>query len=305
MSVTPALRPAAARRREERVGGASGTPALRVRRSLGVAYRRATQRRRALPQILIIGAIKSGTSSLYRWLVQHPQVSPPATGRKELRFFDSAFDRGVPWYRSQFPLLHKLERGGYPGKVAGARSLDATPNYLFHPLAPARAQGVVPDAKIVVLLRNPVDRAVSHYAMAVRRGREDLSPETAIESESERIAPSLAAARAGASPHPGFLEYEYLSYVSRGMYAEQLRRWFDHYDRSQMLVLRSEDLFADPDSVCRRIVSFLGLQPWSGPSFPVRNTDRPVPVDIDLRQSLEERFAEPNEELAQLVGIRW
>jgi hypothetical protein len=305
MSVTPALRPAAARRREERVGGALWTPPLRARRSLGAAYRRATQGRRALPQILIIGAIKSGTSSLYRWLVQHPQVAPPATGRKELRFFDNSFDRGESWYRSQFPLSSKLERGAYPGTVAGAGCIEATANYLFHPLVPERMASVIPEARLVVLLRNPVDRAISHYAMSVRSGVEDLPLETAIATEAERIAPSLAAATAGEPSHGRLMEYEYHSYVTRGLYAEQLRRWYEHFDRSQVFVQRSEDLFADPESVCRRILSFLGLEPWSGPRFPMRNPDRPAPVEIDLRESLEARFAEPNEELAELVGVRW
>lgn len=305
MSVTPAPAPAATRDGTEApVNPFVQRAPFRLRRSVGTAYRRGTQSRRALPGILVLGAIKAGTSSLFRWLVQHPQVAPPATGKKELRFFDTNYQRGVGWYRAQFPLAAKLAEGGYRGIERGARCIDATPNYLFHPLAPERAARVVPEARMLVLLRNPVDRALSHYAMNVRIGLEDLPLGEALAAEADRIAPSLEHIRAGGTSKE-LLPYELFSYVSRGFYAEQLRRWYDVFPREQLLVLRSEDLFADPPAVGAQIVAFFGLDPWSGAPFPTRNADIEPEVTPDLRRSLEARFAEPNEDLAELVSIRW
>ena len=147
-------------------------------RRLRADYRQLTAPLRGLPSVLIIGAQKGGTTSLFSYLVQHPDVLAPLT--KEIHYFDLQYDREDKWYRGHFPFARRLERG--------AVTIDASPYYLPHPLVPARAAQLVPEAKLVAVLRDPVDRALSHYHHEVRAGRESLSFADAIDQEAERLA---------------------------------------------------------------------------------------------------------------------
>jgi len=128
------------------------------------------------PNYLIIGAAKCGTGSLYRYLIQHPEIKPALT--KEVRFFDKYYDKGTNWYRVSFPFKNFLRRNYVTG--------EATPRYLDHPHAPKRVKEVIPNAKFIILLRNPIDRAYSMYNMRVGRKRENLSFEEAINQEKKR-----------------------------------------------------------------------------------------------------------------------
>ena len=134
---------------------------------------------RKLPDFLIVGVMKGGTTSLFRYLVRHPQVLPPF--RKEIKYFDCNYINGQNWYQAHFPLKKKFVGGS---KLTG----EATPYYIFHPQAPMRIAEALPEAKIIILLRNPIDRAYSHYQHMVRVGREPLSFEEAIAAEPERLA---------------------------------------------------------------------------------------------------------------------
>src|SRR5579885_2674785 len=135
-------------------------------------YRTITSSIRLLPDFIIIGTQRGGTTSLYAYLGQHPQIAPAVI--KEVHFFDNNYERGVGWYRTQFPFL--IEKSiakniGQQNFITG----EASPYYLFHPHVPERAAKVVPGAKLIVLLRNPIDRAYSHYYHEVELGHEKLS----------------------------------------------------------------------------------------------------------------------------------
>src|SRR6187551_3563074 len=148
-------------------------PVRKVVRNAIWTYGRATSRWRPLPDFLVIGAQKAGTTALYAYLRWHPGIAGPSW--KEVCFFDRHWWRGEAWYRGQFPLR------------AGERLVgEASPSYLFHPLAPERARSLVPGAKLVALLRDPVDRAYSQYQHEVALGREPLSFEDALAAEEER-----------------------------------------------------------------------------------------------------------------------
>lgn len=259
---------------------------------------------RGLPDFLVIGAQRCGTSSLYKWLEHHPDVV--ASLRKETEFFSFRTTRGLDWYRGHFPsrrrrTLHRMRRGRDP------LVFEATPNYLFHPDVPARAHAVVPDARLVVLLRNPVDRAYSHYRHMVRHGKEPLGFEEAIDREAERIAGE--AERMHDDPAYRSHPWDRWSYVSRGRYAEQLERWLALYPRDRLLVIRSEDLYADPGVELGRLLGFLGL-PAGGPSE-LRNWSAVHPSDQGMnpatRERLDAAFAGPNRALDALLGVemRW
>src|SRR5947209_1159841 len=141
--------------------------------------------RRALPDFLIIGAQKAGTTSLYRYLAAHPDIV--ASTRKEVHFFDINFWRGEWWYRSLFPLRRRLQRRP-PLRNRPAITGEASPYYLFHPFAPERAAQLLPDAKLIVLLRDPVERAWSHYRHEVANGRETMTFPDALAAEPARLA---------------------------------------------------------------------------------------------------------------------
>jgi hypothetical protein len=258
---------------------------------LRVRARQPTARWRRLPDLLVIGAQRCGTSTLYRHLGRHPGVAPSV--RKEVEYFSRRFGRGEAWYRAHFAL------------AAGARRLafEATPDYLFHPLAAARAAQLVPDARLVVMLRDPAARAWSHYHHMVALGYEPLDFAGAVAAEQERCAGDLARL-AGDPLHDPVALLRY-SYVARGQYAGQLQRWLAHYVPERVLVVRSEDFFADPASVFRRVVGFAGLAPWQPEAFVNASRmrgDGPGAPPPDARALLSRAFAGVNDDLAALLG---
>lgn len=276
--------------------------ALRWRLVLArVHVRRLTAGGRVLPDFLVIGAQRSGTSSLYRYLGAHPNVVPPV--RKEVGYFTRRYSAGESWYRAHF---HLAARRRLASALQGHPPLafEATPDYLVHPLAPARAARLLPDAKVVVLLRDPVERAFSHYRHMVRLGFETLPFAAALEREPERLADDLVHLQRDPGHDPKrFLRF---SYVTRGLYAEQLGRWYTHYPIDRLLVLESAEMFDHPRRVYGRLLQFLGLPEWSPRRFANISTVAPKGTDGDMtsaiRSQLRERFAGPDEALADLLG---
>jgi hypothetical protein len=271
-----------------------------VRTRLGL--RAPTARFRSLPDFLIIGGMRCGTSSLYKYLAQHPRVAPSL--RKEIHYLTFDYGKGESWYRSHFPLS---ARKWMSGLVRGSRlqTFEATPDYLFHPYAAERAARLVPDAKLIVLLRNPVSRAISHYVHNVGWGKETLPISEALLQEDERISGDLERLRA--DPLDFCFDYRLFSYVARGIYVDQLRVWERHYPRSRLLVIKSEDLYERTSETYREIQEFLGLPQWRPPQFP--NFDRrwggtkpTVEIPDEVREWLAERFAPYNLRLYEWLG---
>jgi hypothetical protein len=242
---------------------------------------------RALPDAMIIGAMKSGTSSLHYYLTQSPQVIAPL--RKEVHYFDLNFARGESWYRANFGLA------GQEGV-----NVDSSPYYLFHPEVPQRAHALVPDAKLIVLLRDPVRRAYSHYWHERDKGREPLSFEDAIAAESDRIERDHERLARGEIERSE--AHQYFSYLARGRYAEQLERWLRVYPREQLLVLRFEDLVRDPLPVLNRSLGWLGLAAMQGARLEPRNTRKYPQIEAATAGRLREYFEPHNAALERLLG---
>lgn len=254
----------------------------------------------ALPDFVVLGTQKAGTTYLYHLLTHHPHVETVAS--KELHFFDNNFELGVEWYRECFPTPEWKD-----GRLTVTG--EATPYYLFHPHAARRMAEVVPGARLIVLLRNPVDRAYSHYQMIARKGVELRTFEEAVEAE----VGMLRGETKGALEHeqhagPGHQLY---SYLSRGVYVDQLRRWAEFFDREQMLVLKSEDFFERPAETLEIVLGFLGLQGGVSADkevFGKRNEGRyERGIDPGTRQRLETLFGPHNERLYEYLGVdlRW
>lgn len=237
---------------------------------------------RPLPDALIIGAMKSGTTSLNAWLRQHPQVLFPC--RKELHYFDQNSNRSVGWYRSHFPLLRQLQK-----PAGGFCTLEATPAYLYRPEVPQRMHALLPEARLIAILRNPVQRAISHYDHRHRHKRELRSLEEAL------TAPHGVDGLGNKVPDN--------LYKHRGHYAEQIARVLSCYPREQLLVLRSEDLFADPDAAYRRVLEFLQIDSSHAlADRKPRNVSRQKhEVPAAVIEHLEEHFRGPNAALGRLL----
>lgn len=253
---------------------------------------------RALPEFLIIGAAKAGTTAVFNYLEQHPLVRSPL--RKEVYFFDRTWRRGLNWYRAFFPRRSELEALRAAHGQAGITG-ESTPDYLFHPHVPARIQQTVPHARLIVLLRNPVERAFSYWTMMCDRGGEDLSFENAVEQEEQRLAGEFE--RMVADPDYFSLVRQQRSYLARGYYHEQLECWLRVFPREQLLVLLAEDLKSDPAGTMTRVTGHLGLPPIQLPEYRKVHPGRyRQSLAENTRRRLEEHFRPHNERLAGLLG---
>jgi hypothetical protein len=258
----------------------------RARVLAATSWRSTTAGLRPWPDFVILGGMRCGTSSLYRWLSAHPQVTPAT--KKELNYFDVDHAKGQRWYRSHFPLLRH-------GRITG----EASPYMLFYFVSPERVARELPETKLIALLRNPVERAISHYWFSRKMEIETEPLETAIRLEPERLAPEKEAfIRGGKCPH-----HRWFSYLARGEYASQLERWFAYVGRERILVLESEKVFSDPDTRAL-LTDWLGVAPSARPFAHINRRSR-EPVDPALLATLEHHFEPHNEELFALLGTRF
>jgi Sulfotransferase domain len=260
-------------------------------------FRLMTGALRILPDYIIIGAQKCGTSSLYRYLNDHPAIAPAAG--KEVHYFDWHYSRGPRWYRAHFPTIVAREmfraRAGRP-LVTG----EASPYYLFHPHAPGRIKALLPNVKLIALLRNPVERALSAYHHQVRAGSEPLPFDEAMDQEPARLAPEVD--RLTQDPAYKSMAHRRFSYLARGRYADQLEAWFRVFPREQLLVVRSEDFFEEPAATVAQVLEFLGLPRGNLKGFRRFNAGYYGSVEPAIQARLIEYFAPHNERLYALLG---
>ena len=266
-----------------------------------LAARHLVDGNRRLPELLVIGAQRAGTSSLYKWLESHPNVV--ASLRKETEYLSAHWCKPESWYRGHFA---SGPRRTFE-KALRARPIvtfEASPNYLFHPLAPERAAGLMPDARIVALLRDPVDRAFSHWQHEVRNGRESLGFEAALDAEPDRLAGEEDRMRADHCYRS--LAWERCSYAARGRYADQLQRWFALFPRGQVMVVHSADLYRDTASCYAAILDFLRLPAFTPKAFGNHSFGGGAPrgtrmADATWRR-LKAEFAPHDQRLYELLG---
>jgi Sulfotransferase domain len=241
-----------------------------------------------LPDLVIIGAQRSGTTSLHAWLCSHPKVAPFQID--EVHFFDGAkYNRGLRWYRAQLPM-----------RVRFRCQVEASPYMLLHPLAPERAARDLPaESRFVALLREPVERALSHYWRNRKVGRENESFAEALKSEDERLRGSLDALRRGEASHA----HRWFSYRTRGLYAEQLERWFGAVGRDRVMVIESERIFRDPQ-VSAGVLQWCGLPPSTVPYPSFNAIPRVATETAEAAAELRTWFEPHNEALFELLGCR-
>lgn len=271
----------------------------RLRQTTVFQWRLWTSRRRVLPAFVIGGVQKGGTTPFFHNLVRHPQIVAPY--KKEVHFFNRHYHEGIGWYRAHFPTARALaQRAQQTGRPAYA--FEATPDYLFDPRAPQRIGDTLLDARFLLFLRNPVDRAYSHYHMMVARGYEPLPFAEAVRAEEERLQHEWLKIETDEHflSHPLRLH----SYLARGRYAEQLERWFAAIPREHTLIVSSEEARRDPGAVFRLVTDHLGIDPIALPEVPAKRQNARAydPMEPAVRAELEAYFRPHNQALYKLLG---
>jgi hypothetical protein len=271
-----------------------------IERALG---RRTTRRLRGrllgrshlLPDFIIIGAARSGTTHLLGQLNAHPNV---LEGPAETHFFDThRHTYGLGWYRLRFP-ANKDRRAAYKAGLHPILTGESSPSYLAHPNVPARIARAVPHAKLLVLLRDPALRAASHWAWCLRQCGETRSFRDAVEAE---IGPpgDDRGLRVPADRRPNDPLV-----VRRGIYQPQLERWRTHFADDRLMVIQSERWFSDAAGVMDEVCDFLGLPRRASLPRVMRNRNKPhEPFDEAVIAHLRDFYRPYNDELAEYLDM--
>ncbi len=280
---------------------AERTPRILAERAVKLVSRdvgRLTARWRMTPSLLIVGAQRCGTTSMYKTLSQHPAIIP-AVMHKGAHYFDTGYRHGRSWYLGHFPLRSTAAR---VEKTIGVRPItgESSPYYLYHPLAAARIAADLPEARLLVLVRDPVERAYSAYTHETARHYETEPFERVLELEPERIAGEEERLIADPSYHS--FEHQHHSYLARGRYAEQLDRLAAAVGRDRVHVVDSGRFFDEPEMVYDDIIEFFQLPAWRRPVFAQHNSRPRMDMAPELRARLEEYFRPDDEKLIDWLG---
>jgi hypothetical protein len=253
-----------------------------------------------IPDFLIIGAARSGTTSLYQYLVQHPSIEPCVV--KQLHFFDEYYYRGIDWYRVNFPtIIKKFEIE----KIKKIKFLtgEATPYYLQYPHAPRRVYELNPNMKLILVLRNPVDRAFSHYKRKFRNGSEVLSFEEVTEQEQSRIKGEMKKMEQNDNYFSHI--FHRLSYITAGLYAIHLKRWLQYFPMNQIIILENEEFLKETPKLYNQTLKFLDLSKSELLNYKKFQKSKPMEMDSKTRKKLIDYCKPFNEELYSLIGRRF
>lgn len=261
-----------------------------------IEIRKSNAYHRLLPNYLIIGAQKAGTTSLYKYLCQHPNILPAF--RKEIHYFDLNYSKNLNWYKSFFPLRAKLNSNSHP-IITG----EASPQYIFHPHSLLRIKNDLPNIKIILLLRNPIYRTYSHYQHQKRVGRENLTFEKAIEQEENRTEGELDKM----IRDENFNSHNYLmySYVRRSIYYYQVKQLYNLFNSENYLIIQSEKFNTNPQYEYDKVLTFLNLDNFRLEVSKKYNVQNYPPIKEKTKKKLEEFFHPYNEKLFELIGERY
>ena len=241
------------------------------------------------PDFIIIGAQKAGTTSLYNYLLQNPVVGKSL--KKEIHYFDLNYTKGINWYRSHF-VKKRIQKNI---SVIG----EASPLYLYHPEAPNRVSENYPEIKLIVILRDPVERVISHYKHLLRH---KLIPEHLTLSDVIKIEKK----RRKNISQSAYYDPVY-SVLHRGEYLFQLNRWKELFSTDQILILQNDQLRKDPDNVLYRIENFLKINhhTYSVDSKFNVSTKKLNSIDSSEINNLNQYYEKYNQELLHSFNIKF
>ncbi|WP_434811380.1 sulfotransferase family protein [Microbacterium sp. bgisy189] len=272
-------------------------PLQPLARSVIGATATATSRLRMRPDFLIVGGQRCGTTSLFKTLAQHPEVARPFAF-KGVHYFDMHHDRSFGWYRGHFPIriTSQLKRLGRRGPITG----ESSPFYGFHPLAPQRIAAELPGVRLLMLLRDPVERAYSAHSHERARGFETETFERALELEEERT----HGEREKMLADPTYVSFhlQHHAYLARGRYIEQIEALEAAVGPGRLHVVDSQEFFTRPEETFAGVLDFLGLPPHDGITFERHNARDRNPMKSDMQQRLLAKFDETDARLARWWG---
>ena len=252
-----------------------------------------TAKSRVLPDFLIIGAVRSGTTSLYYDICQHPSVKKAAYD--EIGFFDDNYHLGEDWYRSLFPTKKKMRE--VKQNTGNAITGEDTPFYIWNEIACKRIAEVLPNVKLIAILRNPVDRAYSNYFLGMRHGNETKNFDHAIMKDIKFLDGKIKME---------FKNSDYKkSHIAKGFYAKQLKKWFEHFEKKQIFITTTEELDNNPNIVLEQIFKFLELPNYSIKEIKRHKKSKYPKMNEDVRKKLLNYFEPYNEELFELINQRF
>jgi hypothetical protein len=252
---------------------------------------------RVLPECFVIGVVRSGTTSLYHYLGQHPCISSSAYD--ELGYFDDNFHLGLNWYRSLFPT--KFTKNKIIKKYGKFLTYDVTPFYIYNPLVARRILESFPEAKIISNLRNPIDRAYSNYILMHQDGDTTKTFEEMIQMAMDEIEKNKSKLNDEAYIADTF----YQNILARGFYADQLEIWFEKFQKKQLLIIPSEDLAQNPDQVLTKVFEFLDLPYFKIKDFTRQNKREYLPMKDETRKLLIEFYKPYNKKLFGMLDRKF
>jgi len=251
---------------------------------------------RLLPNFIIVGAVRCGTTSLYYNICEHSCVLPAAYD--EIGFFDSNYELGINWYKSMFPT--KFKRKKIELKTGICITGEDTPFYFWDKKSIERIKREIPKIKLIILLRNPIDRAYSNYYLGVRLGSESLSFEDSIKKEIELLEKNNDIESDGIEK---FLRPR--SYIAKGLYHHQIKNWFKIFSKDQILVLSTENLAKNPHQTLEQIFNFLDLPNEQIKNLQNRKVANYQKMNKDTRQFLKKLFEPHNVKLFKFLDKKF
>ena len=251
---------------------------------------------RILPDFLVIGVGRGGTTSCFHYLSQHPSIIGSAYD--EIGFFDENFHLGLNWYRSMFPT--KFLKKKIVKKFGKCLTYDVTPAYIRKPWVARRIKELFPEIKLIVLLRNPVDKAYSHYHSSIKSGVQKYSFEEMVEEDIKTF--QKFENTNSIIDDEYFRNYIEKSHLGRGLYAQQLKIWFELFDPKQLLILTSEELSTETNKAMNKIFQFLDLPDYEIPDTVKRSTANYTNMKMDTRKKLISFFSKYNQDLFKLLN---
>ena len=252
---------------------------------------------RVLPDFFVIGGVRTGTTSLFHYLDQHPCMKSSAYD--ELGYFDDNFHLGVNWYKSLFPT--RSTKNKILKKHGQFLTYDVTPFYIYNPLVARRIFEFNPKSPILANLRNPVDRAYSNYMIAYQDGDIDCSFEEVINSELVEIENS----KNKLHDESFLVDTYYNRIISRGFYVDQLKIWYDLFPHEQLFMTSSEDLAKDTNNTLKQIFEFLKLPDKKIQDTTHKNKRHYPPMKKVTRDQLMDLYRPYNERLFRLIGKKF
>ncbi len=259
-------------------------------------FRVITRSTRALPDFIIIGAGQCGTTSLFHYLSQHPNIYP--SSKKEINFFDDNFEKGISWYKLHFPTFFQKF---YCKDICKKNFItgEATPHYLFNPLVPKRVKQTVPKIKLILILRNPVYRAYSHYSKDVAIGRQTLSFPEIIHQKEKLLKNQKIINKNQNSTSFNIMDS---LYFSRGIYVDQLKNWMEVFPKEQFLILKTEDMQINLTKTLTKVIEFLNIPNFQLKDVQRMNEGKYKKMDIISRKFLIEFYRPHNQRLYKYLG---